>query len=146
MLFNKKMLVVSIFCTGILVIAQSFAPKDHDEKPVNLKVLPKDISNEELHNIMRSYSLALGVRCGFCHTGKQIEGQQRMKMDFAADDKHEKIVAREMMKMTAAINANYIDKMPREGRALEQITCVTCHNGRTTPIVSADSLVKKEVH
>ncbi|HEX3661836.1 MAG TPA: hypothetical protein VHU89_10420, partial [Acidobacteriaceae bacterium] len=35
-------------------------------KPVNLKVLPKNIAPEELREIMRGYAGALGVRCGFC--------------------------------------------------------------------------------
>ena len=146
MKINKKIITLSLLSIGIMVITQSFALKDHDEKAVNLHVLPKNTSEEELHKIMRGYSMSLGVRCIFCHVGKKIEGQERMKMDFATDDKREKVVAREMMKMVDAINANYIDKMPRDGRVLEQITCVTCHNGRTTPIISVDSLVKKENH
>jgi Photosynthetic reaction centre cytochrome C subunit len=146
MKINKKIIALTILSAGIMIITQSFAIKDRDEKPVNLQVLPKNTTEEELHKIMRNYSMSLGVRCNFCHTGQKIEGQESMKWDFAADEKHEKKVAREMMKMVDAINANYIDKMPRNGKALEQITCVTCHNGRTIPIVSVDSLAKKENH
>jgi hypothetical protein len=47
-----------------------------------------------------------------------------------------------MMRMTAAINENYIGKMIGGDHTLEQINCVTCHMGRQTPIISLDSLKK----
>jgi hypothetical protein len=47
-----------------------------------------------------------------------------------------------MMKMTAAINENYIGKMIGGDHTLEQINCVTCHMGKTTPIINTDSLKK----
>ncbi len=144
MKINKKLLLVSTLCAGILVITQSFTLKDHDDKATNLKVLPKNTSEEDLHNIMRGYSKALGVRCNYCHVSQEVPGQQHPKFDFAADDKPEKNVARDMMRMVDAINAKYIDKIQTNGHAWEQITCVTCHNGKATPIVSTDSLMKKQ--
>jgi hypothetical protein len=65
-------------------------------------------------------------------------------MDFASDDKPEKNIARNMMRMTEAINSNYIGKMIGGDHTLESITCVTCHMGKKTPIVSIDSLAKAE--
>jgi len=140
MRINKKILLVTILC-GIAVLAQSFTQKD-DDKPQNLKILPKNISEKELHDIMRGYCMSLGVRCNFCHVSEQVEGQAKPKFDFASDDKPEKNIARNMMKMTQAINENYIGKMIGGDHALEQIACVTCHMGRKTPIVSLDSLKK----
>ena len=142
MFLNKKSILVSALCIGMLFM-QSFVQK-HDEKPQNLKILPKDISGEELHKIMRDYSMALGVRCNFCHVSEKVEGQDRPKFDFASDNKQEKKIAREMMLMVTAINTSYIGKIDGGGHPLEQITCVTCHMGRTTPIISADSLSKKQ--
>src|SRR5690606_23342798 len=33
----------------------------------NLKVLPKDISKDSLDHLMKGYTLALGVKCNYCH-------------------------------------------------------------------------------
>ncbi len=143
MRINKKILLVTILC-GVSVFAQSFIQKHDDEKAKNLKVLPKDISGKELHEIMRGYSMALGVRCNFCHVSEQVEGQEKPKFDFASDNKPEKTIARDMMKMTAAINEKYIGKMVGGDHTLEQITCVTCHMGRKTPIITVDSLKKPQ--
>ena len=138
-LVNKKAIMITAVCAA-MVFAQSFAQKEHhkEEKPQNLKVLPKDISEEDLHNAMRNYSRALGVRCNYCHEGQKIEGQERMRFDFASDSKKEKDITREMIKMTADINSKYLGKI-MNGK-LEQITCVTCHNGNSTPNISVDSL------
>ena len=141
MRINKKLLLVTLLCSG-MVFLQSFKQKHDDDKPENLKVLPKDISEKELHNIMRGYSTALGVRCGYCHVSTSVPGQEHPNFDWASDAKKEKNTAREMMKMTMAINSQHLAKITTMGDPLEQITCVTCHMGRTTPIISVDSLPK----
>ena len=145
MRINKKLVLVLTLCSG-LVLLQSFKVKQHgddDDKPTNLKILPKDISEKELHTVMRGFSMSLGVRCNYCHVAQQVPGQERPKFDFASDDKKEKNTAREMMKMTMAINAEHLSKIKTMGDPLEEIKCVTCHMGRTTPIVSVDSLPKQ---
>src|ERR1700743_1534887 len=98
MLFSKKTLLISGLCAA-MIFMQGFIQKHDDEKPQNLKVLPKDISEKELHDIMRSCSMALGVRCNFCHVSEKVEGQERPKFDFASDNKQEKKVTRDMMLM-----------------------------------------------
>jgi len=50
----------------------------------NLKILPKDISKEQLDTIMHRFNAALGVKCNFCHAFK--DG----KPDFPSDEKKEK--------------------------------------------------------
>jgi len=136
----KKVMLTAILCS-MLIVAQSIAQDhDDDEKPQNLKVLPKNISHRELHTIMKNYSISLGVKCGFRHVSEKVEGQARPKFDFASDNKPEKKVARDMMRMTAAINENYIGKMIGGDHTLEQINCVTCHMGRKTPVNTLDSL------
>jgi len=143
---NKKVLLIATLCGGMF-FAQSFAQKEHghdDDKATNLKVLPKNTSEDELHKIMKGYSMALGVHCNYCHVAHEVEGQQRPKMDFASDDKPEKNLARDMMKMTAAINANYISNMKGIGHNMEEVTCITCHNGRKIPFDSVDSLPQEQ--
>lgn len=138
---KKKLIAITALLFAI-VFGQGFVKHD-DEKPTNLKVLPKNISEEDLHTVMRQYSMSLGVRCGFCHVSEKVEGQEKPKWDFASDQKPEKDIARNMIKMTNAINEKYLAKIKDGERSLEQITCVTCHMGRPTPIVSVDSIRKK---
>src|SRR5271168_4856460 len=69
-------------------------------KPTNLQVLPKDIAVSDLMTMMRGYSRALGVECGFCH----VVDKQTHRPDFASDAKPEKATARIMITMTNEIN------------------------------------------
>ena len=54
----------------------------------NLKVLPKTIGKQELLATMRGFALGLGVRCTYCHVGR--EGAPLDSVKFAADDKRTK--------------------------------------------------------
>ena len=65
MAINRK-----FFITIILLISVSAgvaAINSEKNKERNLKVLPKDISDEKLDSIMQTYNIALGVKCNFCH-------------------------------------------------------------------------------
>jgi tetratricopeptide (TPR) repeat protein len=99
------------------------------EKFTNLKVLPKDISRQELLSTMRGFAFALSVRCEHCHVEKA--GGKKFEMDFAADDKEAKKTARVMLEMVAAINRDYISKVTKTPPI--QVQCVTCHRGLTQP-------------
>jgi hypothetical protein len=99
------------------------------EKFTNLKVLPKDISRQELQSTMRGFAFALSVRCEHCHVEKA--GGKKFEMDFAADDKEAKKTARVMLEMVAAINRDYISKVTKTPPI--QVQCVTCHHGLTQP-------------
>ena len=90
--------------TAALALAFAFwatpsrAQGREDEKPTNLKILPADISREDLRAVMGGFSSALGVRCDHCHV---VDGQKR---DFASDEKEHKRAARGMMLLTKSIN------------------------------------------
>lgn len=100
-------------------------------KPTNLKVLPKDISPEDLHKIMHGIAGSLGVECKFCH---EVNAQTH-KPNFASDAKPEKQTARIMMQMTRTINHDYMaqihdpDAQPED----QHVTCGTCHRGHKMP-------------
>jgi tetratricopeptide (TPR) repeat protein len=99
------------------------------DKFTNLKVLPKDISKDELVGIMRGFAGDLGVRCNHCHVGS-ASGDLR-EMHFAADDKKEKATARVMLAMVTEINGSLI---PRAGIEKPlQVKCGTCHHGVNRP-------------
>jgi hypothetical protein len=116
---------------------QQQPPQKHEEH--HLKVLPKNISDEELIGLMKVWSRSLGVKCGACHVSQPGTPP---KFDFASDAKPEKQIAREMVKMSTAINEKYIQKIGKKNNMqLENITCVSCHMGHLKPIVSVDSLM-----
>ncbi len=130
---KNKMLVVIFLMTAITCIATSFTttktkPNFDDHK--NLQVLPKNISDDSLDMIMDGFKAALNVKCSFCHVRNVAED----KWDFASDDKPEKEIARHMLRMTMAINANYFnfDSSTRTD-TISIVTCATCHRGTQHP-------------
>jgi hypothetical protein len=102
--------------------ATAFANPPHK----NLKVLPQDISGAELLGTMTFFAESLGVRCAFCHVGK--EGQPLSTFDFASDAKPEKRTAREMMAMVDRIDTDDFDITEAK------VTCYTCHRASTAPL------------
>lgn len=81
----------------------------------NIQVL-KDIPSTQLIPAMQFIGSSLGVQCGYCH----------VENAFDKDDKKPKQIARKMMEMMIAINADNFDG----NRA---VTCNTCHRGSPTP-------------
>jgi hypothetical protein len=128
---TKKLSILALII-GFVIALSAFMPvkKQEDIKYKNLKVLPKNISKVELDKVMDDFKIALGVKCGHCHAPSKDNPR---KMDFASDEKQEKITAREMMKMTVKINKKYFGKNIHEGKLINSISCVTCHNGKTEP-------------
>jgi hypothetical protein len=115
---------------AVAPLSSARAQPGQEEKPENLKVLPEDISNQDLRRIMFGFAQALGVRCHHCHVGE--EGQPLSTYDFASDDKDTKETARTMMRMVQAINGEYLADLPTTHEAM-QVACITCHHGVTHP-------------
>lgn len=71
MYFNKKLLIpVCLFSLVMLLASMTLiqqTPKEEEEKAVNLKVLPKNISHKDLEKVMKQWASSLGVKCNFCH-------------------------------------------------------------------------------
>lgn len=138
MLHGKK-LVVGLTLTALMIVAMAATRPSNaahppaDSKPKrNLKVLPKDISHEDLDKVMDSWKAALGVKCNFCHAPSADSTSHRL--DFASDAKPEKQMAREMFKMTAKINKKYFhDNKNEQGMMVPTISCMTCHRGNPHP-------------
>ena len=123
---NKIIVVLGLFAFVFIGIAAS--------RPIlerNLKVLPKDISNADLDSIMEAYSRQLNVGCDFCHVPSKNDP---LKADYASDDKPEKEITRQMMRMTAAINKDFFDYtiIYRAGETMA-VSCYTCHDGFPRP-------------
>ena len=115
-----------------VVIGTSATMPQAEDKPAykNLKVLPKKITKDELDKVMRHYNAALGVKCNFCH----VRNEETRKTDYASDSKQEKIIARDMMRMTKKLNIkNFGAKKEHYNPAVMEVSCNTCHRGKTHP-------------
>jgi cytochrome c553 len=128
---RKTMVMVSMMVIVIAAVAFT-APPPQDSGFQNLKILPKDISHEQLNHIMHGFNQALGVKCNFCHAPSKDTANHHP--DFASDDKPEKEIARSMMKMTVKINNKFFGtKHAFIGDSTLTVTCVTCHHGQPHP-------------
>jgi hypothetical protein len=132
----KKLAIGAILIMVVVIAMEAFTTTETKKAGgewKNLKILPQDISKEDLHNIMNGYTLALGVRCGFCHARKADTTQRGL--DFASDAKEEKGTAREMMKMVHMLNTgttfNYMNSTKPD--TIHTIICYTCHRGVKQP-------------
>lgn len=104
----------------------------------NLKVLPQDISHDQLVNIMRGYTRALGVRCTYCHVGE--EGKPVRGEDFQKDDKPQKEEARTMMRMVQEVNDKFLATLAHRADPPINVQCATCHHGLSQPRMLEDVL------
>jgi tetratricopeptide (TPR) repeat protein len=129
---------------AIVALSVFLASAAHAQIPdtfTNLKVLPKDIQKPELVHVMREFSSALGVRCAHCHVSN--DAVDLSKVDFAADDKQNKIIARVMMGMTKGINAALDSDIGAMRPAHLTVTCFTCHHGNQRPETLEYALVSE---
>jgi hypothetical protein len=131
---STKSAIIFLLAAGITIVAfaQDKDKKHEEHRPVNLKVLSKDIGHDSLINLMKEYSVSLGVHCNFCHASS---GDEKGHLDFASDDNKHKKVARYMMRMTADINSKYFAEENKGDHAHEALTvsCFTCHHGHEEP-------------
>lgn len=127
-----------VAATGLALLVAGGVQAQVPERFTNLQVLAKDISRKELVGTMRSFTSALGVRCGHCHEGGNPETLEGV--DFASDAKWEKRTARLMARMVTALQENHLERLePRpavQGAASlpgVPVGCATCHRGLTRP-------------
>jgi hypothetical protein len=133
-MLHYKKIAVAFTLIGFMVVGMA-ATKPSDDKPKkNLKVLPKNISHDDLDKIMDSWKDALGVKCSFCHAPSADSNSK--KLDFASDAKPEKDIARHMFRMTNKLNKKYFSfNKDDKGDMVPAVTCATCHRGSPHPEV-----------
>ena len=125
---NKK--IVAVASLALFVVIGIAASRPPEEKFKNLKVLPKNISDQTIEKVMEEFAKSLGVDCKFCHV--QIDSTN---WDMASDQKPEKSVARKMIKMANKINKDFFKAETKYGQedVVLEIRCVTCHRGEPHP-------------
>ncbi len=97
----------------------------------NLRVLPPNITHDELIATMRGFARGLGVKCNHCHVANPSGSKE--EFDYPNDAKPEKRAARVMLRMVRTINAQYVSKVNEDGQT---VGCVTCHRGHTVPEIT----------
>jgi len=128
MTLPRALLLAAVLIAPRPAVAQGRFPPDSF---TNLKVLPKNIDQRTLIATMRGFAMALGVRCTYCHVGK--EGLPLDSVNFAKDDKRTKKVARVMMHMVMHINEEHLHDVPERPTPLLEVRCATCHRGLPRP-------------
>lgn len=135
---HEKFWVLSLI--GVFLVMSAFTSPRQQPPPHknNLKVLPKDISHDELMGVMKGFNRALGVKCNHCHAPTK---EDPSKLDFSSYEKPAKKMALEMMKMTQKINAKDFGVKGAFAGNFNQgkykVSCYTCHQGEVTPAIDA---------
>ena len=123
-----------VLCAGPSAAQGRFPPDSF----TNLKFFPKTIESRTLIATMRGFTVALGVRCSYCHVGE--EGQPLSTYNFASDDKRPKRVARVMLDMMHHINDEHLADVPDRPTPRLEVRCETCHRGLPRPRLLTDTL------
>jgi Photosynthetic reaction centre cytochrome C subunit len=129
---------IAVLCLAPVALSAQVQGKFPPDSFTNLKVLPKNISQRELLDYMRGFTAALGVRCPFCHVGK--EGMPLDSFDFASDEKRTKRTARIMLQMVRRIDDSTLMQIPERPTPNVQVSCMTCHRGVNRPMPLPDVL------
>jgi hypothetical protein len=141
MKLNRQFIVIG--GAIIFVMIGIAASKPPEQLYKNLKVLPKNISEQTLDSVMNEFSKALKVECDFCHV-KPADTTAQWNM--ADDSKPEKEVARKMITMSNKINKDFFNATTKYGdeNAVLEIHCVTCHHGQPHPEMEDEEDEKKQ--
>lgn len=141
--------VLAVVASVSLAAQQAAAPAPPPRKPrpapTNLQVLPKNLTGEQVHDIMEKWESDLGAECSTCHTAdpKNLAPNGRPRLNFADDSKPEKQTARLMYQMVEAVNVQYVSKVENSGMP---VTCGTCHRGHLGPQPFAPPAEKDHGH
>lgn len=129
----KKTLLVTLAFSALVALSCAVTKQNStgNSQYKNLKVLPQNITHEQMDSVMHHFTASLNVKCNFCH----VRGEQANQMNWASDENKHKLVARQMMTMTNDINKKYFN-LTSSAITLStplMVTCFTCHHGNTEP-------------
>ena len=152
-----------VACAPASARAQDARGRGPAPAPRNLKVLPKDTSQQDVLALMQTFTRGLGVQCTYCHSEQTApllsaeeqaaqaaappvagrgrgRGRGGPQIDFASDEKRQKQTARVMLAMTNDINARLAAAIHKPAADITRVQCATCHRGITNPQQLSDLL------
>ena len=133
-----KIVIVAIIISAAIAGFATPVYADLFDNPKNLKILPKNITPEELGATMRGFAINTGSRCSSCHVGEKESDLSTY--DFSLDDKEKKRKARVMLQMVNDINQSLAGKLGKPAAELVKVDCATCHRGQEKPLMLQDVL------
>lgn len=140
-MIKPKSIILTLLVAAVAAMGATADLQETALPKRNLKVLPKNISNDDLDHVMDEWKGALGVKCNFCHAAST---EKPGKLNFASDAKPEKEMARQMYKMTEKINKKYFHTKKGENGMMAMVTvnCNTCHHGEAHPEIKEEKMTK----
>ncbi len=130
----------------VLALGNSATMAQEQPTYKNLQVLPADISRGDLNQIMLDNLQGLGLPrrsgegCLYCHMGST--DVPRSEWDYASDEKQTKKTARVMLAMVRDINTEHLTSISERMAPSLEVSCYTCHAGRTNPTPLHERLVQ----
>ena len=125
--------LIGICCSVGIGISSFRIPPENKPVYKNLKVLSRDISEDEMDRVMHSFNSELGVTCIYCHITDRSQAVPRA--DFVSDEKPEKKTARQMLRMTFKLNRRYFgSSVDGKLQTPVKVWCTTCHRGLPKPV------------
>ena len=92
----------------------------------NIKMMKQVPAGRLLRIMEMGFTKSLGTDCTHCHNPD----------NFADEDKRQKEITREMMKMTGTINNELLAKIPNLESDKPTVNCTTCHRGEVKPALN----------
>lgn len=133
-----------IACVAMLVLSgvvvTEVSAQDDEEQPLeNLHFFSPEIGRDSLIQVMRRFSLDLGVRCQYCHVGG--DGVSFEGVDFTSDEDPDKRKARFMLRMVETLNHGMLPLMADRDAPVSEVGCKTCHRGAPKPALLTELLL-----
>ena len=126
----KKIKVIAGLALFVFIGIAAVKQPERNDKFKNLQVLPKNITEDSLDKIMDGFNGMLGVDCKYCHK----HDKKADTLIFDNDDKSEKEIARNMMRMTMDLNKKYFQfNETVKAEQTQSVTCFTCHRKEPMP-------------
>lgn len=94
----------------------------------NLQILKQMPAGRLLRVMQMGFSNSLGVSCAHCH----VQG------DWDKEDKPQKQITREMMKMVGTINGDLLKNIKNLKGLNPGVNCTTCHRGQVKPALNLE--------
>jgi hypothetical protein len=108
-MLKKAMVTLSVLSVASIALSAASGQPVRERQPqaqapqrspipdtfTNLQVLPKDISQEDLVNIMKNFCFTMDQRCSYCH----VATDDLSSADFPSDEKETKKEARELLRL-----------------------------------------------